>query len=127
MGASPLGVPTGAPGSNANALSQVREAIKILEKALPSLPTGSKPYESVLSAIQSISKHVSPSAEVPGVQQTTLRDMQQNAQQSGMLQSLMRSLGGGAASPGPAGLPAPSGGPPAPGASPMPAGAGAGP
>jgi hypothetical protein len=116
MGASPLGVPTGSPGSNANALSQVREAIKILEKALPNLPTGSDPYKAVLSAIQSVSRHVTPSAEVPGVQQTTLRDMQQNAQQSGMLQSVMRSLGGGGGGPpGPAGLPAPSGGPPAPG------------
>jgi len=116
MGASPLGVPTGSPGSNANALSQVREAIKILEKALPNLPTGSDPYKAVLSAIQSVSRHVTPSAEVPGVQQTTLRDMQQNAQQSGMLQSVMRSLGGGGGGPpGPAGLPARSGGPPAPG------------
>jgi len=123
MGASPLGVPTGSPGSNANALSQVREAIKILEKALPNLPTGSDPYKAVLSAIQSVSRHVTPSAEVPGVQQTTLRDMQQNAQQSGMLQSVMRSLGGGGGGPpGPAGLPAPSGGPPAPGGAPMSAG-----
>ena len=123
MGASPLGVPTGSPGSNANALSQVREAIKILEKALPNLPTGSDPYTAVLSAIQSVSRHVTPSAEVPGVQQTTLRDMQQNAQQSGMLQSVMRSLGGGGGGPpGPAGLPAPSGGPPAPGGAPMSAG-----
>ena len=123
MGASPLGVPTGSPGSYANALSQVREAIKILEKALPNLPTGSDPYKAVLSAIQSVSRHVTPSAEVPGVQQTTLRDMQQNAQQSGMLQSVMRSLGGGGGGPpGPAGLPAPSGGPPAPGGAPMSAG-----
>jgi hypothetical protein len=117
MGASPLGVPTGSPGGNANALSQVREAIKILEKALPDLPTGSDPYKAVLSAIQSVSRHVTPSAEVPGVQQTTLRNMQQSAQQSGMLQSLMRSLGGAGAagSPGGMGLPAPSGGPPTPG------------
>jgi len=123
MGASPLGVPTGSPGNNANALSQVREAIKILEKALPNLPTGSDPYKAVLSAIQSVSRHVTPSAEVPGVQQTTLRDMQQNAQQSGMLQSVMRSLGGGGGGPpGPAGLPAPSGGPPAPGGAPGAAG-----
>jgi len=123
MGASPLGVPTGSPRSNANPLSQVREAIKILEKALPNLPTGSDPYKAVLSAIQSVSRHVTPSAEVPGVQQTTLRDMQQNAQQSGMLQSVMRSLGGGGGGPpGPAGLPAPSGGPPAPGGAPMSAG-----
>lgn len=75
-------------------MAQVREAIKILETALPKLQTGSDPYKSVLSAIQSISKHVAPSAEVPGVQQTALRDLQQTAGKDAMLQSVMRSLGG---------------------------------
>ncbi len=112
MGASPLSPPTGNPGQQANALAQVREAVKILEKALPELATGSEPYKAVLNAISSVSKHVSPSNEVPGVQQTALRDLGQQAQSSGMMQSLMRSLAGaGQPSGGP--QPASSGGPPA--------------
>lgn len=114
MGASPVGVPSGAPGQSANALAKVREAIKILEAALPALPTGSDPYKSVLSAIQSISKHVSPSDEIPGVQQTALRDIGQQSSQNAMLQQLMRSMG--SASPGgaPGGGASPPGAPPAP-------------
>src|SRR5262245_5768196 len=106
MGGSPLSPPSGNPGQQANALAQVREAVKILEKALPELATGSEPYKAVLNAISSVSKHVGPSGEVPGVQQTALRDLQQSAQSSGMMQSLMRSLGAGAGSPA-----SPSGGP----------------
>ena len=112
MGASPLGVPTGSPGSNANALSQVRMAIDMLHKVLPDLPIGSKPYEAVLAAVQGMSR-IAPAGDAnAGVQQTSLRNMQQNAQQSGMLQSLMRSLGGGAAGgPGPPGAGAPAASP----------------
>jgi hypothetical protein len=115
MGASPIGVPTGSPGSEANALAQVRDAVEQLQKAVVSLTIGSEPHKAVLNAIQAISKYVSPSAAVPGIQQTFLRDRQQEAQRTPMLQSLMRSLGGAGASPGGA-APSPVGAPP--GASP---------
>lgn len=111
MGASPVGAPTGSPGSEAQALAQVRDAVEQLQKAAINLSIGSEPHKAVLSAIQGISKYVTPSAAVPGVQQTFLRDRMQDAQQSGMLQSLMRSLGGAGASSGGA-APAPSGAPP---------------
>ncbi len=118
MGASPMGVPSGNPGQQANALSQLREGLNIIQNALPNLPMGSELHKAALSAIQNLSKHVSPSDQVPGVQQTTLKDMAQRAQQSGMLQSLMRAQGaqgssGGANMAGGGGLPA-SSGPPAP-------------
>ena len=121
MGSGPISMPTGNPGQQANALAKVREAIKMLEGALPNIPTGSEPYKAVLDAITKISKHVAPSAEVPGVQQTALRDLGQQAQQSAMMQSLMRSLSptpAGGNAPGAAPPGAPSGGA-APGAAPM--------
>lgn len=107
MGASPVGAPTGNPGKTANALAKVREALKILTAALPELDPGTEPYKATFDAIGKISKHVSPSDEVPGVQKTALRDLSQQAQQSSMMQSLMRSMGGGGAQPS------------SPGASPM--------
>jgi hypothetical protein len=108
MGASPVGVPSGSPGKSANALAQVREAIKILERALPELPMGSDPYKAVLDAVTKITKHVSPSDEIPGVQKTALRGLAQDAQKSSMMQSLMRSMGGeGGAPPPPGGAAAP--------------------
>ena len=72
----------------------MREAIKILQAALPELPIGSEPHKKIMSAIQSISNVVPPSAEVPGVQQTALRDLQQNAGKNAMLQQVIGSLGG---------------------------------
>lgn len=95
MGSSPVESPSGSPGKSANAMAKVREAVKLLETALADLPTGSDPYKAVINSIQSISRHVSPSEEVPGVQQTALRDLQQGAGKNAMLQQVMRSMGGG--------------------------------
>ena len=94
MGSAPISTPSASPGSSAGALSKVREAIKILQAALPELPIGSEPHKKIMSAIQSISNVVPPSAEVPGVQQTALRDLQQNAGKNAMLQQVIGSLGG---------------------------------
>jgi hypothetical protein len=116
MGAGPLSVPTGSPGSSANALAQVREAIKILEAALPSLQTGSDPYKAVLQAISSMARHVSPADEVPGVQQTALRGIQNDAGKGAMMQSLMRSMAGPGGGGPPGGAPGPGGGAQPPGA-----------
>ena len=113
MGASPMAVPTGNPGLAANALVQVREAVRLLEMALPQMPPGTDVHKSVLNAISSVSKHIPASGEVAGVQQTALRDLAQSSQQNAMLTNLMRSMGGGQdAGPGGGG----------PGAPPMPGG-----
>ena len=112
MGSSPISTPSGSPGSQAGAMSKVREAINILQAALPEFPPGSDPHKAVLSAISNISKYVQPSAEVPGVQQTALRDLQAGAGKNAMLQQVMSSLGGAGAGQGggagapPAGMPA---------------------
>ena len=94
MGASPVGVASGNPGQSANALATIREALKLLEQALPQLPAGSDPYKAVYDAIGKVSKHVGPSNEVPGVQKTQLSNLKRDADQSAMMQSVMRSMGG---------------------------------
>lgn len=87
-------------------MAKVREAINILQGALPELPAGTDPHKAVLNAISSISKYVQPSAEVPGVQQTALRGLQQSAGKNAMLQQVMSSLGGANAGGGGGALPA---------------------
>jgi hypothetical protein len=110
MGAAPAGVPGGTPGLAANALAQVREAMKLLEGALPNLPQGTKPYTEVLSTLQKFGKLIPPSNEIPGIQNSALRGIVQNAQQQAPMQALMRSLGGaGQGGPSGAGAPAPGG------------------
>lgn len=74
-------------------MSKVREAINLLETALPAIPIGTDSHKSVLSAIQSLSKSVPASEAVPGVQMSTLAGLQQEAQQQAPLQALVRSMG----------------------------------
>jgi len=89
-------------------MAKVREAINILQAALPEFPAGSEPHSKILASIQSISKVVPPSSEVPGVQQTALRDIAAQNQKNAMLQQVMSSLGGAGAGPGGGGPPSPA-------------------
>jgi hypothetical protein len=93
--ADPASAPTPDMGSAADAMSKVRTAVQMLETALPGLPLGSEPHKLVLSAVQSLSKAVPPSNEVPGVQMTQLAGLGQQAQQSQMLQQLAAAMGQG--------------------------------
>ena len=114
MGSAPVSTPTGSPGTQAGAMAQLREAINMLNKTISSFPPGSELWQAVSQAITSLNKKIPPTAEVPGVQQTALRDLMQNAQKNSMLQQV---LGAGGAQPG--------GGPPSLGAPPTPPQAGA--
>lgn len=109
----PASVPTQNPGMMADALSQVREAVHILEMALPHLPVGSDEHKSVLKMITDGSKIAPASATPPGVQMTTLNNLRQHAESTSMLQQLLRNAnqGGGSQVPG---QPAPAGAPPTP-------------
>src|SRR6266404_4053904 len=109
MGSAPMAVPTGNPGQAASGLSQVREAIKILEKALPGFGQGSQHYSTLLSAMQSLNKMVPPSAEVPGLQATTAQGLMQDANKNAAMAALKS-----AGSPAGAGAGAPPGGGPSP-------------
>lgn len=93
--ASPGGTPTGDPGLAADAMTKVREAINLLEVALPGIPVGTDPHKAILSAIQGLSKTVPASEAIPGVQMATLAGLAQQAQQSGPLQALTRAMGQG--------------------------------
>lgn len=93
--ADPASAPTPDAGIQADSLSKVREGVKLLEMALPGLQLGSDPHKAVLSAIQTVSKVVPPSNEVPGVQMTALSGLQEQAQKSQMLQGLAAAMGQG--------------------------------
>jgi len=71
------------------ALAKVREAVHLLEMALPQIETGSDQHKAVIDAIQKLGKAVPASDEIPGVQQSALMDLQQRAQQTAALRQLM--------------------------------------
>jgi len=99
---------TGNPGAAADAMTKVREAIHLLEIALPSLPVGSEPHKAVLKMIQDGSKIAPVGQENAGVQQATLAGLMDRAKQMQQLTALQGSM------QPPGGAPAPGGGAPPP-------------
>lgn len=104
--AGPASPPTGNPGLNAAALAQVREAITILEKALPNLQIGSDPHKAVIDSIGKLAKAIPATEAMPGIQTSTLLSLLRDSQQGAPMKALM----GGAAGPG-GGQPGGGGGP----------------
>lgn len=88
MGSSPAAMQSGNPGAAANAVAKVREAIKLLSIALPEVPMEDK--ADLAKCISTLSKKFTEAEAAPGVQQTALRDLAQQAQQQQMMQGLMR-------------------------------------
>jgi hypothetical protein len=109
-------------GSEADGDSKVREAVHLLEMALPKFHPGNDKYKACIESLQRLSKQFPASAEVPGVQDTQLLQLMQRARQSAMMQAAMRQQqaqqgGGGAAPPGVGGgMPPGAGGAAPPGA-----------
>lgn len=75
---------------------QVKQAVDLLQSALPGLMTGSEPHRAVLQAINQLSRHVPQGAPTAGVQQTQLQDMLRNTVRNALLQRVMASQSGGA-------------------------------
>ena len=97
--ADPASAPTQDAGLQAQALSQVREAVNLLQQALPALQVGSDPQKAVLDSVSKLSKVVPASEAVPGVQMATLAGLQKQVGQDAMMQQLAGALGAGPAIP----------------------------
>ena len=112
MGSSgPASPPTANPGLQADASSKVREAVHLLEMALPMLPTGSEQHKSAIDSLQKLSKAFPATEEQPGIQQTQLLALAQKAKPNSMLQQVMRQA---QSQPGAGGPPPDAGGGAAP-------------
>jgi hypothetical protein len=98
----------------ATAMSKVREAVRIIERALPDLQVGSPPHEACIKAIKELSKAIPATEEIPGVQSATLMGMQRESQEGAPMQALQRIMGGGAGAPPGAPPPQAGGGAPPP-------------
>lgn len=110
---SPTSPPTGNPGQVAVASAKIREAIAILEKALPELPTGGPQHEACVESLRKLSKAFPATDHMPGIQNATLMGLQREAREGGVMQSLMKQMGsptGGPPQPPPGGPGTPPGG-----------------
>ena len=99
-------------------MSKIGVALKALQEALPSLPMGTPLHSEVLSAVKSLTKHLTDAGQDQQHLLMTLLQMARSAQQSQPMQALMKAFPGGASGMGgPGGPPTLSGagGPPTPG------------
>jgi hypothetical protein len=110
-----------APGAGnfAGGLMMVKNAVDMLQQALPSLPAGSQQHKDVLRSLQTLSRHLPQGAPTAGVQQTQLGDMLRNTVRNALMQRIM-SQRGGAGTPGGPGPSAPGAPQPPPPSTPLP-------
>ena len=113
----PATLPQGNPGNAAKAMNDVRNAVRMLEEALPKIPMGSPFHEAVMKAAQGLLKHLQPGDGNNGLELQSLLQAAKQQSQGAPMAALMRmgQPGGGGGMP-PA-MPPPGG---APGGAPPP-------
>lgn len=109
-GAPAISLPSKSPGIQSEALADIRNATKILEKALPKLGVESEEGKQVHRIIGQLAK-LAPAADGnASIDAASLRNIRSQAEQAAPMQALMRSLSGAGQAPGgPQGAPPPEG------------------
>lgn len=106
-----LSAPQGNPGNAAAGMLKVRQAIKMLEDALPMIPMGSPLHDKMLSSLKGMLDAMpDEDPSMAGPQQTNLLELLKSSQANAPMAMLAR-LG---AAGGPAGAPMPPGAAPSP-------------
>jgi len=99
-----VGSPTGAPpagplsatqpspnrGLQAQGLSQVQWAVRLLERALPSLGVETEVGKDVMQALTRLSKHIPAGSTSPGVDNSALSQITNQARQESPMLALLR-------------------------------------
>ena len=98
--ASGLSIPSASPGAEAAAATKIKGAVQILQQLVGDLDPASDMGQAVLESIKKLSKFSSHGQAMAGAEMTSLRNMQQRAQQMAPLQMLMSRLGGQEGAPG---------------------------
>ena len=88
-----MGMKLAQPGNAAGAVAKIRQAIELMQDALPSVPLGSDLHKEVLGAITKLAKHASAGDASPGIQQTAGKTLMQTQQHEAHFQALMHALG----------------------------------
>lgn len=89
-GVGPVAVPQGNQGNLAQAMSLVRNASEMLQKALPMIPMGTPQHEDLLKVITMIGKHMKEGEGNKGMDLQSLLQMARSASQQSPVQALNR-------------------------------------
>ena len=114
MTPSPAAAPSANLGAQALAAGKVKQALIMLEMALPQLQLESPLHSAVRTSINALAKHLPAGGQDQGIQQSMLRDLALRQQQQSPMLAAMQQRGGS---------PAPGGSPGQPAAAAAPAGA----
>lgn len=86
----PATMPQGNPGNAAAAMVEIRNAVQMLEKALPSIPMGSPLHEEVMKATSGLVKKLSQGDENQALQLQSLVQMMRSSAQQQPMSALSR-------------------------------------
>lgn len=73
------------PGDQAAAMTQIQNAIGLLQAAMSSLQPGSPQHRDVVRAVQSLSRHMAQGQPTAGVQVTQIQDLLRNLMKNALL------------------------------------------
>lgn len=73
-------------------MADVRNAIKMLESALPNVPMGTPLHTEILNSTKSLLKHLPESDASPGIDLMSLVNMARQASQAQPMQALMKAF-----------------------------------
>lgn len=83
-------VPQGNQGNQVQAMSLVRNALEMLQKALPMIPMGSPQHESLLKAVTMLAKGMDHNEGNKGIDLQSLLQMARQSSQQSPVQALNR-------------------------------------
>ena len=104
----PVSQPQGNPGNVASAMLDVKNALNMLQRALPNIPMGSPLHADILKTVTNLTKHAQDAGGDPSLQMQSLMSMMRSMGQNPMqaaLAKMMPQPGQGPAMGSPPGAP----------------------
>lgn len=99
----PAAIPQGNQGNVSAAMMKVKNAVEMLQEALPLLPFGSEEHKEIITFLGKISKHASSGGgENPGLQLQSLIQQAKQSAESAPQKAMMRMFPPAAPNSGPA-------------------------
>lgn len=89
-GLGPVTMPQGNQGNMAAAITEVRNAMTMLQKALPMVPMGSPIHNDILSFVKKIGEHLTKGEDNQGLQLQSLLQMVKQSAQSAPQNAMQR-------------------------------------
>lgn len=81
------------PGDQASSMTQIANAIAMIQAALAGLGAGTPIHRDALRAIQSLSRHMAQGNPTAGTQQTQVQDLLRNLMRNALLSRIMQQRG----------------------------------